>query len=567
MRTFRFNAIWLLSRRDRRARKIILHPRKNLLLGRNHTGKSTVIKNLLLTLGANPKGKLSEWDHTAATAVSFTIDRETLLVVHQSGFRGIFTQNGEIVGAASSHKEWVALFSMATGLNLVLTDKNMETVPADARCFFLPFYINQDGSWQSEWDTFVGLQQYKSPVGAILDYFSGIKPPEYYDTYSKKTQAQHLLADLEKEEVFLVRARERFAKSISAMGPKVDSENFSNEIVRLTHEVNELNGRQEKLRDQAVRERELLSNIRLQISLADDALRVYDKDSLYLREDQPEHLACPTCGAEHSRSFLDVFTYAEDARVLRELVARLHGDATEAVLRCQKTAISLRDLGENYNRVSSILDLRHGELRFGDVVNSMGAESAFSAFEKEASTLKQEINKRRDEIAALLVILKVFSDPKRSKEILTSFRNAYAAALINLNLPPIPTKNLKLASRPDLSGSGGPRSILAYYAALWTVCFGKHGAYSVPLIIDAPQQQGQDDVNLPKILSFIANNLPQNTQIIAGVEVETNETFDRVIELKDPYNLLKADEFDEVSTHLDPLLEAMYNDVRRRSSA
>jgi hypothetical protein len=441
----------------------------------------------------------------------------------------------------------------------------MQTVLADAQCFFLPFFINQDGSWNSAWDTFAGLQQYRSPIGAILDYFSGVKPPEYYDLNSRKIQFQHALAELEKEEVFLNRARERFSKSMSLTGPKVDPENFYAEIARLTHEVNNLNKKQERLREQAVRERELLSNIRLQIQLADDTLDVYEKDSLFLRRDPPERLACPTCGSEHARSFLEVLTYAEDARVLRQLVVQLHSDAIAAVRQCANTTSKLEELEENYRRVSHVLDARRGELRFGDVVNSIGAENAFHAFEVEAAALKKDVEKQRGAIAALLVKLREFTDPERSKDISSAFRAAYVAALANLNLPPIETERLRLTSRPNVSGSGGPRSILAYYAALWAVCLGKYGAYSVPLVIDAPQQQGQDHINLPKILSFIANHLPQDAQIIAAIEMSTDEKFDQVTHLTEQYSLLRADEYDEVSAIVEPLLEAMHKDVQRRA--
>jgi hypothetical protein len=70
---------------------------------------------------------------------------------------------------------------MITGFNLVLMSKDGQSVLADPKCFFLPFYINQDGSWQAGWGTFLGLQQFRSPVTPILEYFSGIKPPEYYE--------------------------------------------------------------------------------------------------------------------------------------------------------------------------------------------------------------------------------------------------------------------------------------------------------------------------------------------------------------------------------------------------
>jgi hypothetical protein len=566
MKNFRFENIWLLSHKDQRARQIQFHPHKNLIVGRNHTGKSSLIKTLFRTLGARPKGELVQWDENTISVVTFTIDQKRYRAVHQHGHRALFNDTADLLLAASNHEEWTEAFAKIVGFNLVLTNKSSETVPADPRCFFLLFYINQDGSWQSSWDTFVGLQQYRAPLGAVLDYFSGIKPPEYYELESKRTQSQRYLEDLQREQSFLEKARERFGKSLSLAGPKIQPDNFEQEIVRLTTEVSELNQQQEKLRDKAVREQEVLSNIKLQIELAVDALATYESDSAFLRNEPREKLTCPTCGAEHSEPFLELLNYAEDARVLRELVARLRGDASKAAEQCRKTQEQLGQLENNYRRVSEILDIRRGELKFGDVVNSMGAESAFSAFEVEGKALKGEIDQRLSEIETLTARLKQLTDANRSKEILKSFRESYSSALISLNLPPIETGRLRLTSRPDLSGSGGPRSILAYYGAIWRTCLGKYASFSIPLVIDSPNQQGQDDVNLPKVLKYIANDLPAGAQIIVGTEMETDFIFDHKIMCDEPYKFLKETEFYEVGRYVEPLVKAMYDEIQSKDN-
>jgi hypothetical protein len=195
----------------------------------------------------------------------------------------------------------------------------------------------------------------------------------------------------------------------------------------------------------------------------------------------------------------------------------------------------------------------------------MGAESAFSAFEVESAALKLDIDNRLSAIEKLTSQLKELTNTMRSKEIRKSFREAYASALISLNLPPIETGKLKLTSRPDLSGSGGPRSILAYYGAIWRTCLGKYASFSIPLVIDSPNQQGQDDINLPKVLKFIANDLPTGTQIIVGTEMKTDHIFDKKIVCDQPYKFLQDDEFIEVSKVVEPLAKMMYDELQKRS--
>lgn len=558
MRSFLFEDIWMLSRRDRRAKRVEFHAGKNLILGRNHTGKSSLIKTLFTTLGARPEGELRQWDENTISKVGFSVDGRRFSVLHQTGTRALFDREGRILASTGDHGEWSAAFSDATGFNLPLTDKQFRTVPADAKCFFLPFYINQDGSWQADWNTFTGLAQFKAPVGSILEYFSGIKPPEYYEAKAKRDTEQQALDSLRKERGFLEKARERVGKSFSMSGPKVDPENFKIDIEQLTAEVNEINKRQEILRDQAVKERELLASIHLQTNLANEALSIYEGDSQFLRSEPREALVCPVCNAEHSESFLDLLTYAEDARSLRDISIRLRKDAREIENKLSKTNAEIAALEQSYRKVASLLSIRRGDMQFSQVVESMGAEKAFRAFEDERAVIEAEMTNHLLEQERMTEAMNKLTDRNRSKEILKIFREAYSAALVELSMPMTDTGKAKLTSRPNLSGSGGPRSVLAYYAALWAVCYSEKGSFRVPLVVDSPNQQGQDHINLPKVISFLSGKLPREAQLILGSEIDTDHLFDRRIELTEQYKLLSESDFDEAEATLGPLVSAMY---------
>jgi len=561
MKSFRFESIYLLSHREKKGRVEKFHQEKNILVGRNHTGKSSLIKNLFLTLGARPNGKLIEWDEKVVSAVSFNVDDKKYTALYQLGIRALFDESYDILIATGEHKKWSTEFAKISGFNLTLTDKDNETVQADPACFFLPFYINQDGSWQAGWDTFVGLKRFKSPNAAILEYFTGIKPPEYYKINAEIKLLKIELEELRKEQTFLERARKRLSKSLVLNGPKLDSENFELEIKSLTKEVTELNKQQEIIRSKLVRENEIIENINLQINLANDALRTYELDAGFLQSADRERLICPTCGAEHTDSFLDILTYSEDARVLRELVIRLKNDSSKVLLEHNKTKNTLLDLQNIYKNISKTLDIKKGNLRFKDVVESAGAEKAFRAFEDEAKVLDDNTTQLLGKIDKLDRDIKDLLNIKKSKEILTAYREAYSFSRMQLNLPPVKTNRLRLTSRPNISGSGGPRSILAYYSALWKACTLETGSFIMPIVIDSPNQQAQDDINMPKVLKFIAHSLPGEMQLIMGSETDTDYIFDNKIELNEPYSVLKEDAFEEVNATLEPLLMKMYEDL------
>ncbi|MDE1530081.1 hypothetical protein PVE90_10185 [Pseudomonas carnis] len=559
MKSFRFENIWLLSHRDRKARHVNFHPKKNLLRGRNHTGKTSLIRSLFETLGAKPQGKLESWDDNTASLLEFSIDGRHFFALHQNGRRALFNINREMIVATSKFGEWCQAFCDVTDFNLVFTDKKESEIrPADPACFFLPFYVNQDGSWQSEWNTFGGLKRFSSPWSAILEYFTGVCPPEYYRARAERVQESKVLEEHRREYKLLERTIERFSRTLPLSGPKLNPENFADEIDLLTQEVNELNQRQEMLRSAAVREQDLLSSLEQQIRLADDALAAYDHDAKYLRTGDSEPLVCPTCNAEHTKSFLDLLNFAEDARVLRELAGRLRDDANEVRHRCRTALAELSTLNENYQRISTLLGTSKGELKFQDVVGSMGAESAFAAFEAERKLLQEAINKAIGAVDSLDEKMKSLRAVKRTRAILEDFRSFYVTGRVALQLPPVDASKMKLTSRPDLSGSGGPRSILAYYSALWRTCQGVTGTYDIPVVIDSPNQQAQDDINLPAVLQFIAKELPEDMQLIVGLETPTDFPFDREIHLDVKYSMLREDYWDEAERIIEPLLKKMY---------
>lgn len=570
MKSFRFENIWLLSHRDRKARYVSFHPKKNLLRGRNHTGKTSLIRSIFETLGAKPQGKLESWDENAASLLEFSIGGCHFFALHQNGRRALFNANQEMIVATSKFGEWSEAFCSITDFNLVFTDKRESAIqPADPACFFLPFYVNQDGSWQSGWNTFSGLQRFSSPWSAILEYFTGVCPPEYYRARAERVQESKALEDHRREYKLLERTMERFSRTLPLSGPKLNPENFADEIALLTHEVTDLNQRQEMLRSAAVREQDLLSSLEQQIRLADDALAAYGHDAKYLRAEGAEPLICPTCNAEHTKSFHDLLQFAEDARVLRELAGRLRDDANEVRNRYAATLAKLHTLDESYQRISRLLDTRKGELKFQDVVESIGAESAVAAFEAERKLLQGAIDKALGAVDALDEKMKLLRAPKRTRAILEKFRSYYVSGRVALQLPAVDASKMKLSGRPDLSGSGGPRSILAYYAALWQTCQGVTGTFDVPVVIDSPNQQAQDDVNLPAVLQFIAKELPDDMQLIVGLETETDFPFDKEIHLDVPYSMLREDHWAEAVFVVEPLLKKMYakmtSDVERGS--
>jgi hypothetical protein len=562
MKSLKFLDISLLSLTEGKARQITFDLGSNLIFGLNHTGKSTLTKMLFETLGASPSGNLDGWDKAVISCVSISVDGVTHKIVRQGDRRALFSGDDQLIGSASRMSKWSEIFNALTNFNLVLSDKQDKTAPADPACFFLPFYINQDGSWGATWGTFRrGLGRFKSPIQPILEYFSQIVPSGYYTAKAAKDNLSARVADLDRERNALARATSRVTKALPVVGPKITAEGFEDDIARLTKEINGLNQKQEGLRVTALQQNEMLGAIQREISAAERALQDFGQDSLYLDGADLGNLSCPTCGAEHSDTFLSTLEYAEDARAVESTVLRLR--ATEQRLREQITssAIERATLKSAYDELSTLLETKRGELKFSEIVESLGAGSALSALDAEEKELEKATSGLLDTIHSLTLEMKSFTDKDRKKLIRQRFRDQYIYARNMLNLFAVDVSKQQISNRPDLSGSGGPRAILAYYSALWQICSPTgqdgHQPPSIPLVIDCPNQQGQDAKNLPAIITFIATRLPSSAQAIVTFESDVPDHFNKKLELIDPRGLLREDEFVTVSDMLNPMVDVM----------
>jgi len=558
MRTFQFESISLLSHRDKKARKVSFHPHRNLIQGENHTGKSSLVKHLFVTLGAKPLGTLEQWDPQTISAVRFKLDGESFTVIHRSGTRSLHDSFGKLLKATDSHVVWAKTFSTLVGFKLMLTSKKTgQGVLADPACFFLPFFIDQDGSWREKWDTFPATNQYAAPVRSILEYFSGIKPAQYYELKSEHS-AMSKEADARVSEMKLLeRARGRLSQTLPMGTVQLSEAGFEEEIRLLTVEANELNGIQETLRAKHVREGEVVASINHQIQTAFASLREYAGDQKYLASMGNAHeIVCPTCGAEHEQSFLHYLGYAEDARILEELTRTLQKDLIIAKRQLEATNAELKSLRSNYAKINDILERKRGELHFQEVVESQGAQAAHKAFDAEREQISGELVEWNAKLLEIEVRLGTLADKKRAKRIVAAFREAYVLARKSLNVPD-PSGNPSLTSRPNRSGSGGPRLLLAYYAALWKICHGEQTGMSIPVVIDSPNQQDQDDLNLHVVLGFIAESLPDSMQLIVCVTKHSDANLDKTTVFDKKYSMLLPEFYDEVESDVEPLYRQM----------
>jgi hypothetical protein len=145
------------------------------------------------------------------------------------------------------------------------------------------------------------------------------------------------------------------------------------------------------------------------------------------------------------------------------------------------------------------------------------------------------------------------------------FREAFKELLVVADVPEFSNASTwKLSKRPTDSGSPGPRSVVAYYGALWTVMKSPDSSLPSPIVIDSPNQNAQDRKHLERVMGMLASKTPANAQVILCAE-DPSDAFqpDQVVQLERERALLESSQMDKVSARVLPLVERAVAELAR----
>lgn len=559
MRSLQFKRVSICSEREQKAISLPFHQRKTLLLGGNSTGKSTIVKSLFRAFDAEPTGDLRDWDYSAIVAVDFSVDGVDYTSIRKGDLKALF-RGHQLLGATTSSSQWNDIFAEVMGFHLQLMDQQERFRTATPEVFFIPFYINQDGSFFGKWDTFKHIRQFdRNAIPDALEYFAQVRPVRYFELKGRERTAKSKLSELNVEASTLQRTRQRIRRTLRASPVKLTAAGFEKEVHELARQATELGGKQDKMRQEIVELQELSRQLTDQIRLSNAALREHEADfkAVGLATGEEGTFRCPTCHAEHDASFHTFLGLAEDARELyrlKEALERNLRSVTEKLIRLRREAASLK---QQYLDVSQLLSAKRGRLTFEDVVKSYGTDAAEKVLDGEIATVQKSIGHVGEQLKELAFELDALMEVHDSKKPLEQFREKFKELLAIARVAEFPDiGKWKLPKRPTDSGSPGPRSVVAYYGALWAAMQDSEGNLPSPLVIDSPNQNAQDRKNLERVMGLLASKTPGNAQVILCAE-EESEAFnaDMVISLTDERALLKTELMDDVAREVLPRVE------------
>lgn len=562
-----YKTLWLVSARDESARKQ-LFSQKTLLLGPNGTGKSRVIKNLYWVFGCKTRKRdAGTWDPDTVAALEFTYRNSDYMVVRDGKRLGMFGADDHLLFSAENMSAWSKALGAFFGFELRL--KRPQTAAfsqAGPEYMFMPFYMDQDGSWGAGWETFEQLTQFSDWKGATFESFIGMRPNAYFQAKYLSTEIGERVSDRRKELEAQRSAFKRVQEVLPKNLPSLNFAAFRSELAELGRKATKLQQEQVRIRGQLLGLVNTREKVLSELKVALSAYNELKGDFAYLTDRAGEAIECPTCGTVHENSFHARILLSSDTESLGGLIMELRTQADEFSGKEANIRGSLRVVERSIAELDKLQQERRAKLKLEEVLASQSKRTLDTAFQRVSGDLSSAVKRLETEKAKADAEVKKFEDPERLADV-RSYFSSQVSSLSNLVDVPLDEQigDPKPGARAQSGGSSAPRSMLAVHLAMLATNAEWGDSPLFPFVVDTPQQSGQDDPNLTKMVEVLGRAAGVHHQVILAAErlpVSAQLGDFNTVELAQKRAILSRDIFDEAVVRIQGPLAALRESLK-----
>ena len=561
MKRLKFLELWLLSTNEGRARNEKIDD-VTAVVAPNEFGKSSLVKSLYWTLGAEPRKVPDEW--TAAQVVSllhFSIDSTSFYMLRYGPLFSLFDGNRKLLWSVSGVTKGLApALSELLSFNMeVLAKKGGEVLSPNPAMCFMPFYIDQDRGWTESWESFVGMDWVTTTKDDIANFHTGIRPKEYYAAKAEKAEASLEKSAAKQDRDALSRAEARIQGKRTTIGVAFDPLVFSDRIEALLFEQNAL---QKTFDDAKIKVGELQSLRAMAFEEMEVAKRVMgelEADAKFLESIDDPDIRCPTCNTVHRNDFGNRYGLLNDVEACHTIYGESLKRVSEYDSRIRTEVRNVTGIEEGVARISDLLAETRGDIKLEDMLRDESERLMDQAFATEGGVLDQLIGEIERRIDAAQATMREFDKPKHKKAIKDFYSARMRKFCTELKVTRAPeTVFSKIRPVIKESGSSQARLFLAYYYAILHTIANFSTAFFGPIVIDTPKQQDPDDENARAMIQFCIEHRPNDAQVILATgSIHGVKIPGRIIEPGEKFLLLRKEQFDDVNKFMKPFINAV----------
>lgn len=537
MHNLKFKQLLVLSDTNKLANQFIFNEKRNLITANdNSVGKSTLVKLLLWGMGCDPTFDSKWTSQDCKVIVEFCIGEQTYIVRRYKDQIAIkegynrFTSFPKITGNYSRVLANILKFKA------LLPNRKSEVLETPPPAYyFLPFYIDQKRSWANAWDNFEGLGQYHDWKSTIIKYHVGLLTDEYFDLkyqiLEKRNQLKSVVQQIEKYEIAIDVVNEYIPEITYATTNEEEFQKLTDEI-RI--ELRQLQIDQENLLNTFTQLQADKSHLEQQRLISEKIIYELESDYQFSVENiNDEKIECPLCGTIHENSILNRSSILVDKKQSENQLESIVSELNKVCQKIEKIQISLNKARNRITEINAkyIIVDEEKVISFNQIIEQIAGSAiknntiaAKSERIIEKNILDKDIRKENKNLKNLIPEEHTTTVNNSFIGILNNYVETFGAESINFSEIKSPLDYNKIIR--EGGAAEGTRAILAYYLTIFSMVLKFSSEIASPLIIDTPNQQEQSDFNYSKIVDFLANEIPQTTQVfLCAMNNQHLETF------------------------------------------
>lgn len=515
-----FKSLTVINLQDHLAKRIDFLPGLNIILGKNKTGKSSLIKSIFYTMGCKVFFEDSWLKIIDELHLEFSFDNKNYIlkrISNTENYTLLDLQTSKIVFQTIDYKTFCKKFFELFDINFYLNEKkSKKEIPVPPAAIFNFNYIDQDRGWNLDLaNNFYNLSYIQDVNRTVVKYVVGETTNNYFKLKIKNNTLKYEIENYKNEILsinkFLTRVQHQVPQKVELQTDwlqqsELENLQFLKESIRLkSFKINEIENFLKELRD---------SIKYLKLNIAE-----LNKDFDFSTKILENNIHCPTCGTIHTNEPENKFKFLSDINKLSELIHLNRQDIKK--LETEKNTLSkeLKSLNLEHKNLETFITSSPNYINFIETQKTVGMLNLIRKNTTETEKMEKILKHKEILKSSIKNELESFTTIKRKSFLRNSLKQELLNNVVPLNLES--TTNLDLSNymliKKNISGSDGPRIILNYYASLYKYNLKRNNYPFNFLIVDTPNQQGQDELNLKIIDNFIGE-LDPSGQIILGTE-------------------------------------------------
>lgn len=544
----------VISNKERKSRELSFEEGLNIILGANKTGKSSLIKSIFHTFGCEVRFE-PEWKGLIDKfALFFQYGERDLCILRQQSLYKVFEiKEGTLVKLFEDDKfhSYSEKLMNLLGISMVCSIKENKQVSITPPLLFRFQYIDQDDGWNKIGESFINMKYIKDWKGHTNKYIVGFQGEDFYQATCKreiiKNEMNNLISKMNHFDEFLDKLQV-IVNENNNLAPvkKLNLQKQKKIADKIIYKI-------DKLERERIKKEEALSKYKsnryeknLEIQFIKKQLQYLNEDHKYAMEED-ELIKCPFCGTDHINSIEERTEIVKDIQAGNKLIQLHRREMEDLEGNISIIENEMSELNNDYHKSKLELEKLEESASIIDDFRMQGQLSIIETGNLERTNVKDDYDSKvadKDEVDRKI---KKMNSKKRRQEITNRLIGFYETVLKQLNIPTSYIQLRDFVQTLTRLGSDSPRIIYAYHIALYLYNLERVKSPFNILVIDTPNQQGQDRQNLQNIDSVLELLTSEKGQVIIGTERETGfeKEAARVIRLTEYRRCLSEEKFQQ----------------------